>query len=186
MCALTPPRENILIFAQSTSIVLPVPDGFYPLTSVAGDTSHNNKHHNNSQYFSPFPSLPSPQSSIFFVVASVELRGEDTPLGKAMSGAAWAAGSVYAVRFTLDLWLRAPLHWGPLHIVVEEFLSHWRGGMSRLRQAFATSSSSSSSTRPTEERPSMPTTPQATPAPRQQHGLQGQQSHFCIPSPQAI
>lgn len=120
----------------------------------------------------PSPPLPS-QSSIFFVVASVELRGDGTPLSEAMSDGARVTGSVYALRFVLDLQLRAPLHWGPLFL--DDLFSRWRDGMSRLRQTFATSLT----TRPTEEL-SKPTAPQATPAPRQSD------VSACIPSPQAV
>ncbi|CAM9503190.1 unnamed protein product, partial [Ectocarpus sp. 12 AP-2014] len=74
------------------------------------------------------------ESSTFFVVASLELRGENTPLKEALSEVAWVAGSAYALRFVLDLWLRAPLHWGTL-IDVDDLLFCWREGISRLRGA---------------------------------------------------
>lgn len=109
------------------------------------------------------PPLPvSPQSSLFFVVAAVRLRGEG-PLGGAVSDAAWVTGSVYAVRCALDLWLRAPLHWGPSFDVGELFSAG--GQASRVRQALG--KPLPLATRP-EEPPSaaLATTPQPTPAPR--------------------
>ncbi|CAM9459367.1 unnamed protein product, partial [Ectocarpus sp. 12 AP-2014] len=100
------------------------------------------------------------ESSTFFVVASLELRGENTPLEEALSEVAWVAGSAYALRFVLDLWLRAPLHWGAL-ISVEDLPFCWRDVISRPRGALIGRRSPSATTTPA-ELPPLATTPQAT------------------------
>lgn len=113
----------------------------------------------------PFPPLPCPvlilQSSTFFVVATLKMRGENTPLEETLSEVAWVAGSVYTLRFVLDLWLRAPLHWGTL-IDVEDLPFGWREGFSRLRGALFGRRSPTATTMPAEP-PPLATTPQATP-----------------------
>ncbi|CAM9155354.1 unnamed protein product [Ectocarpus fasciculatus] len=101
------------------------------------------------------------ESSTFFVVATLEMRGENTPLEETLSEVAWVAGSVYALRFVLDLWLRAPLHWGTL-IDVEDLPFGWREGISRLRGALFGRRSPTATTMPAEP-PPLATTPQATP-----------------------
>eukprot|EP00903_Cladosiphon_okamuranus_P016215 g14962.t1 len=106
------------------------------------------------------------ESSVFIVVAAVELRGEG-PLGGAVSDTAWVTGSVYALRCALDLWLRAPLHWGPSFGVGDLFSRcSWQGGVARVRQAIE--KPPPVATGPTDPSPpsAMVITPEVTPAPR--------------------
>lgn len=127
--------------------------------TTASDKRNRPKNYLPSVADHPYPR--SSQSSIFFVVASVELRGEG-PLGGAVSDAAWVAGSVYALRCALDIWLRAPLHWGSPFVGVGDLLScSLRGGASRTKQALG-----KAARRPVEPPSSaLATTPRATPAP---------------------
>ena len=111
----------------------------------------------------PLPA--SSQSSVFFVVAAVLLRGEG-PLGGAVADAAWVTGSVYALRCALDLWLRAPLHWGSSLDVGGLLSCSWPGGASRVRQALGKPPPLTTRPAGPPPQPALATTPQATPAPR--------------------
>ncbi|CAM9349545.1 unnamed protein product, partial [Discosporangium mesarthrocarpum] len=84
--------------------------------------------------------LTAAESSIFLVAASAHLRDEkDTPLQRALGGAAGVAGAVYAVRIALDIKFRAPLHWGPVL-----WWGRGRGGAPRSRAQSSSSVSQSS------------------------------------------
>lgn len=67
------------------------------------------------------------------MVASVELRGEDTPRQEALSETAWVAGTVYFVRLLLDLTLRVPLYWGPIQVPTAGWTRWRRAGEGRGR-----------------------------------------------------
>lgn len=137
-------------------------------TIKATELAKNHEKTPTSQTNISLPPLSPPQSSVFFVVAAVELRGadDDSPLGEAVSHAAWAAGSVYAVRCALDVWLRAPLHWGGVGGRGRLVSSWWGSASARLRGALGTAPSATARPEPIPLPPSaILSTPMATPAP---------------------